>query len=156
MIGAFVQMISTVQPVIDYIDRATETGEELFMHIKWIHSFIKAVKECLQISASDLDADWSTDIAHVDFPDQPATSNNRKLELFGTAHQLSAADLQMYLSKWSYHQGKYYFTRPGHDSQEVTIEPQIAATMTRHSEARRVFEQAASGFTDCAVSLELL
>ena len=156
MIGAFVEMISTVLPVIDYIHRATDKCEDLFVHIKWIHDFINAVTECLQ--SAEPDAYSSSGSAYVTFPDQPTSAYGitPKTELFGTAHHLASTDLRAYLSKWSYHQDKYYFTRPGHESQEITIEPQVAVVMTSQSEARKAYEKAALGFNHRAVSLELL
>jgi hypothetical protein len=86
----------------------------------------------------------------------PPSSDSRKTELFATAHNLASTDLQLYLRKWSYHQDKYYFTRPGHESQEVMIEPEIAALVASRSEAQRVFEDEARGFIDRAKFLELL
>ncbi|CAG8218251.1 unnamed protein product [Penicillium salamii] len=154
MISAFVDMICSVLPIIDYIERATETGGDLFRHVKWINDFIKSVTECLELANPDIDC--TADISYVAFPGQPSPSNGRKTELFGTAHRLASADLQPYLSRLSSHQGKYYFTRPGHESQEVTIEAQIATAMTQYSEAQQAFEDAARGFARRAVSLELV
>ncbi|KAJ5856089.1 uncharacterized protein N7529_010033 [Penicillium soppii] len=153
MIGAFVEMVSSVLPIVDYIDRVTDTCEGLFVHIKWIHSFIKAATECLQ--SADLDADSLSVSVYVTFPGQPASADSRKIQLFDTAHHLASTDLQAYLSKWSYHQDKYYFTRPGHESQEITIEPRIAVVMASQNEARKAYEEAARGFNSRVVSLEL-
>jgi hypothetical protein len=154
MISAFIEMISSVLLVIDYIERATEISGDLFVHIKWINEFIESLTECLQMI--DRDADSPADIAAVRFPDLHAPSQGNKVELFSTARHHASTDLQAYLTKWSYHQEKYYFTRPGHESQEVTVEPQIAALTSSHGEARRVFEDAARVFTERAVTLELL
>ncbi|CAG8202165.1 unnamed protein product [Penicillium olsonii] len=154
IISAFVEMISSVLSIIDYIDRTTETAGGLFKHIKWINGFIKSVTQCLEIKSSELD--WTTDMDLVAFPAHPAPPSGRRTELFDTAHRLASTDLRAYLNRLSYHQGKYYFTRPGHESQEVTIEPQIFAAIAQFSEAQQAFEDVARGFTERAVSLELL
>ncbi|KAJ5034241.1 hypothetical protein NUH16_005673 [Penicillium rubens] len=152
MLAAFLDMISSVLPVVDYIDRATGAGEGILTHIEWIRDFVKAVGRCLEST----DADSLSCNAHVIFPAMPPPSDSRKTELFTTAHKLASTDLQLYLRKWSYHQDKYYFTRPGHESQEVTIEPEIAVLVASQVEAQGVFEDAARGFVDCAKFLELL
>ncbi|KAJ5383565.1 hypothetical protein N7517_001476 [Penicillium concentricum] len=154
MLAAFLDMISSALPVIDYIDRATSEGEGIFTHIEWIRDFAKAVGQCLQITDSDMDSPSSN--ARITFPMVPPPSDSRKTELFSTANNLASNDLQLYLRKWSHHQDKYYFTRPGHESQEVTIEPEIAVLVASLSEAQNVFEDAARGFVDRAKVLELV
>lgn len=154
MISTFVEMTSSVLSIIDYIDRTTQTGDDLLKYIKWINDFIQSVTTYLVWANPDVD--WAADTDFVAFPGQPTPSTGRKTELFGTAHRLASTDLQAYLSRLSYHQGKYYFTRPGHDSQEVPTEPMIATAITQYSEAQQAFENAARGFTHRAVNLELL
>ncbi|KAJ5773027.1 hypothetical protein N7457_007923 [Penicillium paradoxum] len=154
MIGAFLDMISAVLPVVDYIDRTTNTAEDILTHLNWIYDFAKAVSTCLH--STDLDADSPSSNDRVQFPNAPPSSGSRKTELFATAHQLASSDLQIYLRKWSYHQGKYYFTRPGHQSQEITIEPHIAALVASQNEAQKAFENAAGNFVHRARALELL
>ncbi|CAI7644722.1 unnamed protein product [Penicillium glandicola] len=153
MLAAFLDMISSALPVVDYIDRATGVAGCILTHIEWIRDFAKAVGTCLQSTDPDIDSPLSD--AHIAFPAVPP-SDRRKTELFGTANNLASNDLQLYLRKWSYHQDKYYFTRPGHESQEVTIEPEVAVLVASHSEAQKAFEDAARGFVDRAKALELL
>ncbi|CAG8899274.1 unnamed protein product [Penicillium egyptiacum] len=152
MLAAFLDMISSALPVVDYIDRATGAGEGILTHIEWIRDFVKAVSRCLQST----DPDAPSCNAHVVFPAMPPPSDTRKTELFATANNLASTDLQIYLRKWSYHQDKYYFTRPGHESQEVTIEPEIAVLVANQNEAEKAFEDAARGFVDRAKFLELM
>lgn len=154
MLAAFLDMISSVLPVVDYIDRTTGAGEGIITHVEWIRDFTKAVSRCLQ--STDPDGDLSSSSAHITFPATPPPSDSRKTELFGTANNLASNDLLPYLRKWSYHQDKYYFTRPGHDSQEVAIEPEIAVLVASRSESQKAFEDAARGFVDRAKALELL
>ncbi|OQE47162.1 hypothetical protein PENCOP_c001G08436 [Penicillium coprophilum] len=153
MIAAFLDMVSSAMPVVDYIERAAGTGECVFAHIKWIRDFAKAVSKRLQ--STDLDIELPSSNAHITFPVVPP-SDSRKTELFETAHCLASNDLQLYLRKWSYHQDKYYFTRPGHEAQEVAIESEIAVLVSSQSEAQKVFEAAATGFFDHAKALELV
>ncbi|KAJ5318884.1 uncharacterized protein N7506_011588 [Penicillium brevicompactum] len=154
MISAFVEMVSSVLSTVDYIEEVTDKGEELLVHIKWMNSFIKAVAECVQMTT--LDTDRAANMDDIMFPELPSLSNNRKTDLFSTAHRLASNDLQTYLRKWTYHQEKYYFTRPGHPAQEVKIQPEIATAMTDYIEAQQAFEDAAKSFTYRAESLELL
>ncbi|KAJ5453134.1 Methyl methanesulfonate-sensitivity protein 22 [Penicillium cf. griseofulvum] len=154
MLAAFLDMVSSALPVVDYIDRATGAGEGIITHFEWIRDFAEAVSKCLQ--SIDLDIDSPSSNAHITFPAMPPPSDSRKTDLFGTANNLASNDLQLYLRKWSCHQDKYYFTRPGHESQEVTIEPEIAVLMASQSEVQRIFEDARSGFFDRAKALELI
>ncbi|KAJ5513215.1 hypothetical protein N7463_002767 [Penicillium fimorum] len=154
MLAAFLDMISSALPVVDYIDRAAGAGEGIITHIEWIRDFAKAVSKSLQIKDSDIDSPSSN--VHITFPAIPPPSDGRKTELFSTAHNLASNDLQLYLRKWSHHQDKYYFTRPGHESQEITPEPEIAVLVASLSEAQKVFEDAARGFVDRAKALELV
>jgi hypothetical protein len=153
-LAAFLDMISSVLPVVDYIDRTTGTGEIIITHIKWIHDFAKVVNTCLQ--NTDVDAESPSSSACIAFPDMPPASDTRRIELFGTAHNIASSELQVYLRKWSYHEGKYYFTRPGHESQEIAIDPEIAALVASQSEAQKAFEDAARDFVYRARALELL
>ncbi|KGO72152.1 Methyl methanesulfonate-sensitivity protein 22 [Penicillium italicum] len=154
MLAAFLDMISSALPVVDYINRTTSSGKGIPTHIKWIRDFAESVSTCLQ--SIDSDTDLSSSSAHITFPAAPPPSDSRKTELFGTANNLASSDLPIYLRKWSCHQGKYYFTRPGHESQEITIEPEVAVLVSSHSEAQKVFEDAARGFVDRAKFLDLL
>ncbi|KAJ5959338.1 uncharacterized protein N7479_006488 [Penicillium vulpinum] len=154
MLAAFLDMISSALPVVDYIDRATNAGESIITHIEWIRDFTNVVSTCLQ--NTDLDTDSPSSNSHITFPATSPPSDSRKTELFGTANTLASNDLQLYLRKWSHHQDKYYFTRPGHESQEITIEPEIAALVASPSETEKVFENAARGFFARANALELL
>ncbi|KAJ5835905.1 hypothetical protein N7447_001931 [Penicillium robsamsonii] len=135
MLATFLDMISSALPV-------------------WIRDFAEAVSKCLQITDSDIDSPSSN--VHITFPAIPPPSDSRKTELFSTANNLASNDLKIYLRKWSHHQDKYYFTRPGHESQEVTIEPEIAVLVASLSEAQKVFEDAVRGFVDRAKALELV
>ncbi|EKV12476.1 hypothetical protein PDIG_44000 [Penicillium digitatum PHI26] len=154
MLAAILDMISSALPVVDYIDRTAGAGQGILTHIKWIRDFTKAVSTSLQ--SIDPDADLSSSSAHITFPAVPPPSDSRKTKLLSTANNLASNDLQIYLRKWSYHRGKYYFTRPGHDSQEIPIEPEMAGLVASPSEAQKVFEAAARGFVDRAKFLELL
>ncbi|KAI1833949.1 hypothetical protein DTO006G1_286 [Penicillium roqueforti] len=154
MLAAFLDMISSALPVVDYIDRVTGAGEGILTHIEWIRDFAKAVGRCLQ--STDPDIDLSSSSARVIFPSTPPSCDSRKTEFFSTANNLASNDLQLYLRKWSCHQDKYYFTRPGHELQEIKVEPEIAVLVASQSEAQKVFEDAARGFVDRATVLELL
>ncbi|KAJ5583481.1 hypothetical protein N7535_002101 [Penicillium sp. DV-2018c] len=153
-LAAFVDMLSSALPVVDYIDRTTGTGDIIVTHIEWIRDFAKAVDRCLQYPDTFTGLPSST-IA-VAFPDPPPASDTRNIELFGTAHNIASSELQVYLRKWSCHEGKYYFTRPGHESQEIAIDSEIAATVVSLSEALKVFKNAEKDFLHRARVLELM
>ncbi|KAJ5129416.1 uncharacterized protein N7515_005455 [Penicillium bovifimosum] len=153
-LAAFLDMISSVLPVVDYIDRATGTGDIILTHITWIRDFAKVVNTCLQ--NTDADTESSSSSACIAFPDMPPASDTRKIDLFGSAHKIASSELQVYLRKWSHHEGKYYFTRPGHESQEIAIDPEIAATVASRSDAQKAFEDAARDFVYRATGLELV
>ena len=154
MLAVFVDMISSALPVVDYVNRATGSGEEIFPLIEWFRDFTNAVTAHLHSADSSVGSPPSD--AFITFPDAPDTSASRKSDLFRTAHSLTSTDLQAYLKKWSWHQGKYYFTRPGHESQEIGIDTGVVALMNNQSEALKAFEDAASGFVHRAEVLELL
>jgi hypothetical protein len=154
MLAVFMDMISSALPVVDYVSRTTDSGEEIFPLIEWFRDFTNAVMAHLRSTNSSVGSPPSD--AFIAFPDAPDTSASRKSDLFRTAHSLTSTDLQAYLKKWSWHQGKYYFTRPGHESQEIGIDAGVVALMNNQSEALKAFEDAASGFVHRAEVLELL
>jgi hypothetical protein len=154
MTGGFVEIISSVLPLVDYIDRVAGPCEDIFVHIQWIHDFIQTATRCLQSAGTG--ADSTSGNAQVTFPEQPASPNERKSELFATVHRLALTDLQASLRRWAYHQDKYYFTRPGHQPREITIPPQFAAITTIQSKAKKIYAKAAKSFNRRVASLELL
>jgi hypothetical protein len=154
MLAVFMDMISAALPVVDYVNRATGSGEEIFPLIEWFRHFTTTVKVHLQSTDSSANAPPSD--AFVAFPDVPDTSASKRLGPFRTAHSLTSADLQIYLRKWSWHQGKYYFTRPGHESQEIGIDAGVVALMNSQTEALKTFKDAANGFVHRAEVLEML
>ncbi|OQD80949.1 hypothetical protein PENANT_c030G02399 [Penicillium antarcticum] len=154
MLAVFMEMISSALPVVDYVNRTTGSGEEIFPFIEWFRNFTKAVTDYLH--GTDSSAGSSPSDAFIAFPDAPGTIAGGRSDLFRTAHSLASTDLQIYLRKWSWHRGKYYFTRPGHESQEIGIETGDFALMDNQTEALTAFEDAASTFMHRAEVLELL
>jgi hypothetical protein len=153
MIGGLIEMISSVLPLVDYLDRVGGKCDDLFEHIKWIHDFIETATQCLQ------PAETGTDLMSEDqlrFPDKPPSPDNRKNELFVTVHRTASADLQGSLRRWAYHQDKYYFTRPGHPPREVPIPPQFADVVTSQRNARKIYDKAVKTFNRRVASLQLL
>ncbi|KAJ5190895.1 uncharacterized protein N7498_009880 [Penicillium cinerascens] len=151
MTAAFIEMISASLLVVDYIDRVTESADGLVFYVQWFRDFAVAVTSYLTNSAASTGSD--------EFSPPKLQSNTSTTEM---PQQLAAArrqafdDHQSYLRNWSFHGGKYYYTRPGHDSKEIMPEADIAALVENESVARKVLENATAEMTESVERLGLL
>ncbi|CEO60450.1 hypothetical protein PMG11_05077 [Penicillium brasilianum] len=140
MLTAFADMISSSLVVVDYIDRVTDAAEGVLSYIEWFREFFVA-ESTLDAAVARSTVLWpsmlSSDGATNDLPPQLAT-----------ARRLAFEDHQSCLRNWSFHDRKYYYTRPGHDSKLVTIEPETAAFIENGGSARLEFEDAVADFVD--------
>jgi hypothetical protein len=144
--AAFIEMITASLPLIDYIDRVTASADELVSYIQWFRDFAMTVTAYLNPTSPGSD-EFSP-------PDPPSiTSTATMPPHLATARRIAFEDHQSYLRNWSFHNGNYYYTRPGHDSKEITLEAKIAAVVENKTIAQKTFEDATAEF---AFSIERL
>ncbi|KAL2820444.1 Mus7/MMS22 family-domain-containing protein [Aspergillus granulosus] len=144
-VTAFLEMITAALPVVDYLDRlATDTKSTGPMIAQ-----IRVFQQFALFTISYLQNSLPSPPTLESFPQittLPLKSNDISLS--------ATRELQSYLNNsWSRHQGKYYFTRRGHQPQEVTIEPPIAAKLDHYPERRLL--DAAHTFLDAIYCLDL-
>jgi hypothetical protein len=147
MLTAFVDMISSSLVVVDYVDRVTDVAEDVLSYIDWFREFFGAVSTLQVESTSDAAVASLTASrgSTIDLPPQLAT-----------ARRLAFEDHQSCLRNWSFHDSKYYYTRPGHDSKLVTMEPEVTALIEDADTTRLEFEDAVSDFVDRVERFNLL
>ncbi|KAJ5380559.1 uncharacterized protein N7496_002987 [Penicillium cataractarum] len=151
---ALADMISSSLVVVDYIDRVTDAAEGVLSYLEWFREFFVAVSTLQAESTLDaavasltglLPSMLSSDGPTNDLPPQLAT-----------ARRLAFEDHQSCLRNWSFHDGKYYYTRPGHDSKLVTLEPETAALVENECSTRLEFKDAVADFVDRVDRFNLL
>ncbi|KAJ5149815.1 hypothetical protein N7448_001393 [Penicillium atrosanguineum] len=147
--AAFLEMITASLPLIDYIERITEAADELISYIQWFRDFIMAVTIYLDPTSPGSDKlsppEPLSNTMTVEMPQQRAT-----------ARRMAFEDHQLYLRNWSFHNGKYYYTRPGHDSKEIYLEAEIAAVVENETVAKKAFEDATAEYMYAVEQLGLL
>ncbi|OQD72483.1 hypothetical protein PENDEC_c021G03187 [Penicillium decumbens] len=150
MVSAFIEMIFASLPVVDYIDRVTESADGLVSYIHWFRDFAVAVTLFLSSTTS-------TGFDEFSPPDPPSSTSATEMpQQLATARRLAFEDHQACLRSWSSHDGKYYYIRPGHDSKEIAIEADIAAVVENEAVAKKATVNAAVKLTDCVELLGLL
>ena len=154
MLTTFVDMISSSLVVVDYIDRVSNSGESILPYVEWFREFMVAV--------STLQAESTFDAALACLAE--VSPSVRSLEGYTidlppqlvAARRLALEDHQSCLRNWSFHDGRYYYTRPGHDSKLVAMTPEIAALMENEDATRLEYEDAVSDFVDRVERFNLL
>ncbi|KAJ5899332.1 hypothetical protein N7495_004076 [Penicillium taxi] len=131
-IAAFIEIISSSLVVIDYIDRTTDAAEGLISYIQWFKDFVVTVSSYLATS------DTAQEFQNIATKQPPDSTSSTLPQHIITARRLAFEDHQSYLKNWSVHGSKYYYSRPGHESKEILLEPAIATLV----------ENAASAFAD--------
>ncbi|KAL2872783.1 uncharacterized protein BJX67DRAFT_340344 [Aspergillus lucknowensis] len=145
--AAFLEMVTSALPILDYIDRlATDTASTrpLIDQVRALQQFALFIISHLQNRPQQTQPHHDTPL-----PQPAVTPSTNDIRLCATS------ELQSYLNEsWSCHQNKYYFTRRGgHQPQEVKIEPPIAAKL-EHFPERELIE-AAMTFLDSLEGLDL-
>ncbi|KAL4754669.1 hypothetical protein BDW72DRAFT_189961 [Aspergillus terricola var. indicus] len=145
---AFLKMITSALPVVDYIDRLiadTGTTSHVLSQIRAFQKLSIFIISRLQPRSQRSREPYisltpSLEVLH------PSTND---LALSATR------ELQTYINEsWSRHQGKYYFTRRGaHAPQEVTIDASISAQLDNLPE--KGVSDAATALLDTLGSLDL-
>lgn len=154
VLTAFVDMTSSSLVVVDYIDRITGTAESIISYIEWFRDFMLAVST-LQ-AESTFDAAFASLVELSPLVRSPDGAANNLPPQQATARRLAFEDHQSCLRNWSFHDGRYYYTRPGHDSKLVAMAHEIAPLMENQDATRLEFEDALLDFVDRVERLSLL
>ncbi|KAJ5688749.1 hypothetical protein N7462_003141 [Penicillium macrosclerotiorum] len=155
MLAAFIEIISSSLMVIDYVDRATDTADGLIFYIEWFRDFAVSVTSFL--TDSNMHPSSIASITAVLPPDLPATDLSFEMpQYLTTARRLAFEEHKSCLKHWSCHEGKYYYTRPGHGSKEVCVESELAAVIENMNSAQKIFEETTADFVDRIERLNLL
>lgn len=150
--AAFLDMIISTLPVIDYIDRVTTDPSST----RSIIAQIRAIQKLALFMISNLQSQphLSPDLPiNITLPTETRPQSSPQLSTSDTS--LSATlELQTYINEnWAQHQGKYYFTRRGHQPQEITIEAPMSAKLDNLPDNRLL--DAATALLDALDSLGL-
>lgn len=149
IITAIFKTIGTTLPIIDYIDRlAQDTEPNSTQHLV---AQIRVFQQIVIFAISTLQnrPDRSDTVLNLPLPIDKTP--NSPIDDISTS---ATRELQAYIQEsWSFHRGKYYFTRRGQPPQEVQIEAQIAAELERSPETGLI--DAASEFLAALDSLDL-
>ncbi|KAJ5720470.1 uncharacterized protein N7483_008404 [Penicillium malachiteum] len=155
MLAEFLKMVSTSLPVIDYLDRSTDQAASVISYLEWLRDLSTAVSLELNNPISGPVSDMN--IAGIPASDLNSSNLGTGLpQHLVTGRRLAFEDHQSYLKYWSFHDSKYYYSRPGHASKEVTLDLEIVAVVQNEAEARRVFEDAKDEYLDFIDRLGLL
>ncbi|KAJ5627073.1 hypothetical protein N7528_004500 [Penicillium herquei] len=154
MLAEFLKMVSTSLTVIDYIDRSTDQAASLIPYLEWLRDLSTAVSSELNTPISGPVSDMN--IAVIPSSDLNSSLGTGMPQHLVTGRRLAFEDHQTYLKNWSLHDNKYYYSRHGHASKEVTLDPEIVAVAQNETEARRVFEDSKDDYLDFVDRLGLL
>ena len=155
MLAAIIKMISSSLIVVDYLDRTTDAAESCVSYIRWFRDFSNALVSHLSTANPGTAAESS--ITTIQPPDVPSSTTDTGVpQHLATARHLAFEDHQSYLRNWSFHDGKYYYTRSGHDSREVFLSVEVTATMESVEISKKAFEESAAEFTTKLGRLDML
>ncbi|KAI9367295.1 Mus7/MMS22 family-domain-containing protein [Aspergillus egyptiacus] len=139
---AFLQMMTSALPVIDYIDRLNHNTDAT-------HAIITQLRAFQQLTL------MTTFPLQNNPHQQPQVPLLEPLPIPTTLPYPAEMDLQSYLTEnWSHHQGKYYFTKRGaHQPTEVELEISVRAKLDNDPE--RGLLDTAKRFLDAVDELDL-
>ncbi|KAK5798411.1 hypothetical protein VI817_004701 [Penicillium citrinum] len=156
MLASFIEMVSSSLVVVDYLDRLTDHADEIVSSIEWFRDLAIAVLSRL----NDTDPNCVLDVL-PSATDSDLERHSRNASSGLPAHLVATRSIafeehQSCLKNWSSYGRKFYYIRPGHESKEVLIEPQLAFQLEDEVEPKNVFIDAVKDFTDRISRLELL
>ncbi|OJJ47168.1 hypothetical protein ASPZODRAFT_132122 [Penicilliopsis zonata CBS 506.65] len=145
---AFVETMTSALPVVDYIDRATEAGENIILKIQACYQFARWSVSRLR------DPSLVFGGGSLEKPLSPSSSSAVP-PFFQQTRSVATRELQAYINEsWSRFREKYYFTRRGaHQPQEVSLDPDIAANL--ETSAEPMLEKAVESLSGVWEALEL-
>lgn len=141
MFAEFLEMIISSLVVVDYLDRITDNAEGLISYIRWFSDLSTAVSAELDNFEPGTASDAS--IAAIPAPEQISDNSAAAVpQHLVTGRRLAFEDHQSYLKIWTLHNGKYYYTRQGHDAKEVFLDPGVVAVLQDKAVAKKAFKDA--------------
>ncbi|KAJ5089747.1 hypothetical protein N7532_008431 [Penicillium argentinense] len=146
MLVAFIEMVSSSLVVVDYIDRITDCAEQIVSYIRWFRDFAIAV-DSLLFDCSSTTVPFAIPALDPTTQQSSGTSSQLPADLVATRN-IAFEEHQSCLKNWSSHGGRFYYTRPGHESKEVIVEPDFKFLMENETEAKRAFNEVAEKFAD--------
>lgn len=155
MVGALLKMISSSLVVVDYLDRVTDAAEGCVSYVRCFRDFFNVLAS--QIDNTNPSIVAGSDITTIPTPDPPSTTPDNGIpQHLAAARHLAFEDHQSNLRNWSFYGGKYYYTRSGHESKEVTLGPDIMALIDAEGDPKKAFKDSTAEFTDKLRRLEML
>ncbi|KAJ5916839.1 hypothetical protein N7504_000854 [Penicillium tannophilum] len=146
MFAEFLEMIISSLVVVDYLDRINDNAEGLISYIRWFSDLSTAVSTELDNSEPGTASDAS--IAAIPAPEQISDNSAAAVpQHLVTGRRLAFEDHQAYLKIWTLHNGKYYYTRQGHDAKEVSLDPGVITAIQDKAVAMKAFEDASIEFS---------
>ncbi|KAJ5290849.1 hypothetical protein N7478_000100 [Penicillium angulare] len=154
MLAEFTKMISSSLVLIDYLDRVTDQVDSLISYIQWFRDLFTVVSSELKNSVPGTEST-------MNIPIIPAPQNNTSRSETGIPRHLLTfrravfEDHQSYLKNWSFHDGKYYYTRSGQGSKMLSLDPEVLLILQNETEAEKLFDDAMIEFSGFIEQLEL-
>ena len=149
-LAAFIEMVISSLPIIEYIDRATDVCGPIIHQVQAFRQFTLFALSRVRDLALPYGLEEFTRLSSAfTTSDQPAPA------YFSYLRQSASRELHTYISeKYSRHRGKYYFTRRGASQpDEIRIEPSLSAML--ENGPGTAFEDAVRTFWDHLQQLDL-
>ncbi|RJE21691.1 hypothetical protein PHISCL_05960 [Aspergillus sclerotialis] len=148
----FLEMITSSLPIVEYIDRVTEVGEQLVSQVQAFHQFALFAFSRLRDEALPYSLEEFIRLSGAfSIKDVPPS----KPSFFEELRYSATRELNSYIREnYSRHHGKYYFTRRGSPQpKEIEIDHSVAALL--EGAPGVVFENAVQNFLNRSQSLDL-
>lgn len=155
MLAQFLKMVSSALVVVDYLDRVTDSAEFLISYVQWFRDLSRAVSSELSGSTADSVSDATAAVV----PALDLGSDHVEGEIpqhLITSRRFALEDHKSYLKNWSFHEGKYYYSRSGHESKELILDPEISAIIQDEAKAKEEFDGAVAEFSNIIERLGFL
>lgn len=122
-LAAFLEMITSALPVINYIDQNTDRGENLIKQLQVFRQF--ALFAVTNLFDPSMAVDPDTTNGAWDVFSGRNTTTTTVPRFFQEARSFASRELQTWLrANWSRHEGKY-FIRRGQQHKEVSVDPSL-------------------------------
>lgn len=122
---AFLDVITSSLPVINYIDRNTDSGDDLLGQLQVFRQFALFAVTSLFDPSMAVNPDTPNNTWDVFSARNTATAPVTTPAFFQEARSFASRELQTWLrNSWSRHEGKY-FLRRGQQVKEVSVDPSL-------------------------------